>query len=51
MRAFQTRFRAVALLICSFDVCAALHKKPAHFNVTMSRRKIKRGPSTARTGD
>jgi hypothetical protein len=50
-RAFQTRFRAVALLICRFDVCAALHEKPADFNVTLFRRIMKRGPSTARTGD
>jgi hypothetical protein len=50
-RAFQTRFRAVAPVICKFDVCAALHEKPADFNVTISRRRMKRGPSTARTGD
>ena len=50
-RAFQTRFRAVALLICRFDVCAALHEKPADFNVTISRRTMKRGHSTTRTGD
>jgi hypothetical protein len=48
-RAFQTRFRGVARIVCRFDVCAALHEKPADFNVTMPRRQMKRGPSTRRT--
>ena len=48
---FKQGLGEVAHVICRFDVCAALHEKPADFNVTISRRRMKRGPSTTRTGD